>query len=201
LDWFEIDKDHVVFYFADVSGHGPPSSFLTVFLKNLIDRTRDEYTDGRSQLILNPAKVLFYVNGEILKQHFEKHVTLFYGIIDKRERSLSYTNGGQYPFPVFSSAAGDVFTLDEGAHPPGLFGFADYFNNTITLPEEFTLTIASDGLLELMDGKNIFDRETAFIELCRKGEISDSTLCKRLDLYKKGALPDDVTLLIITKDS
>ena len=33
LDYFKLDNDRVLFYFADVSGHGASSAFVTVLLK------------------------------------------------------------------------------------------------------------------------------------------------------------------------
>jgi len=200
LDWFEIDEEHIGFYFADVSGHGLPSSFLTVFLKNLIDKAFDNYQSGNNRLILNPSEILLYVNGEFLRQQFDKHLTLFYGLINKKTNTLICSGGGQYPFPVLASAENDVQTIGENAYPLGLFSFAEYKNHEYSLPERFILTIASDGFLELMEGKDLLEREAAFIQLCREGEISDLTLRKRLDLRRKEALPDDVTLLIIAKE-
>jgi serine phosphatase RsbU (regulator of sigma subunit) len=200
LDCFEIDEGHIGFYFADVSGHGLPSSFLTVFLKNLIDRTRDNYKSGNNRIILNPSELLLHVNEEFLRQQFDKHLTLFYGLIDKGTNTLLCASGGQYPFPVLTSAENDVRAIGESAYPLGLFSFAEYKNLSYPLPERFSLTIASDGLLEIMEGKDLLEREAAFMQFCREGEISDLALRKRLDLFKREALPDDVTLLIITKE-
>jgi len=200
LDWFEIDEGHIGFYLADVSGHGLSSSFLTVLLKSLIDKTLEGYTSGNDRLILNPAGVLLHVNGEILRQRFDKHLTLVYGVIDTKANTLLYTSGGQFPFPVLVSGENDIRSIGEDAYPLGLFAFADYQNQSCALPERFSLIIASDGLLELMDGENLIERENNFAELCREGEISDRTLRKRLDLRVGEALTDDVTLLIITKE-
>ena len=200
LDWFEIDEEHIGFYFADVSGHGLPSSFLTVFLKNLIDKTLDNYQSGNNRLILDPAETLHHINKEFLRQQFDKHLTLFYGIMNTTTNTLLSASGGQYPFPVLTSDENDVCVIGESAYPLGLFNFASYKNQIYSLPERFTLTIASDGFLELMEGRNLLEREAAFMQLCREGEISDLFLRKRLDLGWRETLPDDVTLLIITKE-
>jgi len=40
VDYFPITGDKVVFYIADVSGHGASSAFITVLLKNLSNRLR-----------------------------------------------------------------------------------------------------------------------------------------------------------------
>ncbi|MDR2734426.1 MAG: SpoIIE family protein phosphatase [Spirochaetota bacterium] len=199
VDWFEIDADHVGFYFADVSGHGLPSSFLTVFLKTLVSNTLEGYTNGNNSRILDPAQLLLYVNGEIMRQHFDKHLTLYYGLLTKSSNTLLCSSGGQYPFPVLISGGQQIPLSSEGAYPLGLFGFADYRNQSYNLPERFALTIASDGFLELMDGEDVLQKEADFIDLCRSGKMSEEDLLRRLKAHGAEMLPDDVTLLNITK--
>ena len=48
LDYFELDDDRLVFYIADVSGHGASSAFVTVLLKNLTYRLKRNYKRGSS---------------------------------------------------------------------------------------------------------------------------------------------------------
>jgi len=199
VDWFEIDADHVGFYFADVSGHGLPSSFLTVFLKTIITNTLESYTNGNSSRILNPAEVLLYVNGEVMRHQFNKHLTLYYGVLTKSSNTLLCSNGGQYPFPVLVSDEQQIHLSPVGDYPLGLFGFADYKNQSYNLPERFTLSVASDGFLELLDGESLLQKEAVLAEICRKGETAEQDLLRRLNSRWAEALPDDITLLTITK--
>src|SRR5690606_40550624 len=46
LDYFQIDERNVVFYLADVSGHGASSAFVTVLLKNLTNRLQRNLRRG-----------------------------------------------------------------------------------------------------------------------------------------------------------
>jgi DNA-binding response OmpR family regulator len=54
VDYFPISTDKVVFYVADVSGHGASSAFITVLLKNLSNRLRRNLKRQSSDDLLTP---------------------------------------------------------------------------------------------------------------------------------------------------
>ncbi len=201
LDHFEIDSDHIGLYMADVSGHGLPSAFVTVFLKSLIDQALEKYRSGNSRIITNPAQLLLHLNGEILRQQIDKHLTIFYGVLERSTNRLTWANGGQFPFPVLSTPSGTRF-LEKDSHPVGLFGFADYTNVIFELPEVFSLTIASDGILEIINAASLKDKEQALLRAANRssGEISPEAILRRLDYDAGRALPDDITILVLTRE-
>lgn len=201
LDHFEIDSDHIGLYMADVSGHGLPSAFVTVFLKSLIDQALEKYRSGNSRIITNPAQLLLHLNGEILRQQIDKHLTIFYGVLERSTNRLTWANGGQFPFPVLSTPSGTRF-LEKDSHPVGLFGFADYTNVIFELPEVFSLTIASDGILEIINAASLKDKEQALLRAANRssGEISPEAILRRLDYDTGRALPDDITILVLTRE-
>lgn len=201
LDHFEIDSDHIGLYMADVSGHGLPSAFVTVFLKSLIDQALEKYRSGNSRIITNPAQLLLHLNGEILRQQIDKHLTIFYGVLERSTNRLTWANGGQFPFPVLSTPSGTRF-LEKDSHPVGLFGFADYTNVIFELPEVFSLTIASDGILEIINAPSLKDKEQVLLRAANRssGEISPEAILRRLDYDTGRALPDDITILVLTRE-
>ncbi|HOG63962.1 MAG TPA: SpoIIE family protein phosphatase [Spirochaetota bacterium] len=201
LDYFEIDADHTGLYMADVSGHGLPSAFVTVFLKSLIDQALEKYRSGSSRIITNPARLLLHLNGEILRQHIDKHLTIFYGVLERSTNRLTWANGGQFPFPVLSTPSGTSF-IEQNSHPVGLFGFADYTNVIFELPEVFSLTLASDGILEIINENNLGEKERKLLQAAdrTKGEISPVSILRRLDFDEGRALPDDITILVLTRE-
>lgn len=201
LDYFEIDSDHIGLYMADVSGHGLPSAFVTVLLKNLIDQALENYQNGHDRIITNPAQLLLYLNGEILRQHIDKHLTVFYGVLERSTNRLTWSNGGQFPFPILSQAEETGF-LEKNSHPVGLFGFSDYTNITFALPKVFTLTIASDGILEIIEAPSLQEKEQTLLWAANRanGEISPKTILERLDYNPGSTLPDDITILVLAKE-
>src|SRR5690554_5125938 len=64
LDYFLLPDKRLVFYLADVSGHGASSAFVTVLLKNLTYRLRRNLKRGSSDDLLYPDLVLERINSE-----------------------------------------------------------------------------------------------------------------------------------------
>ena len=84
----------------------------------------------------------------------------------------------------------------------GLFGFADYTNVIFELPEVFSLTIASDGILEIINAPSLKDKEQVLLRAANRssGEISPEAILRRLDYDTGRALPDDITILVLTRE-
>jgi sigma-B regulation protein RsbU (phosphoserine phosphatase) len=110
LDFFNLDDQRCLFYFADVSGHGASSAFVTVLLKNLTMRLKRNFKRGSSDDISRPDRFLKRVNTELLATDLGKHVTIFAGVIDRQSRILTYAVGGHFPLPVIR-AGGKVSAL------------------------------------------------------------------------------------------
>ncbi|OOV80202.1 hypothetical protein BTA35_0217140, partial [Oceanospirillum linum] len=64
VDYLPIDTDRVLFYLADVSGHGASSAFITILLRVFIRRYVTRRLE-RGQLI-STAQILTEVNQELL---------------------------------------------------------------------------------------------------------------------------------------
>ncbi len=89
LDYFQIDERTVVFYLADVSGHGASSAFVTVLLKNLTNRLQRNLRRGSSDDLFYPVRILERVNMELLETGLGKHLTMFAGVLDTSTRQLT----------------------------------------------------------------------------------------------------------------
>ena len=76
VDYFTVGDHHVVFFIADVSGHGASSAFVTVLLKNLFARKRSDYAHKGDEIVLSPSAMLETANRELLDTGIGKHVTL-----------------------------------------------------------------------------------------------------------------------------
>ena len=55
-DYFKVGKSKVVFFLADVSGHGSSSAFATVLLKNLFARKRSDYLRRDDKTVIQPYR-------------------------------------------------------------------------------------------------------------------------------------------------
>ncbi|MFC3283427.1 PP2C family protein-serine/threonine phosphatase [Litchfieldella rifensis] len=183
LDFQRFDDDYSVFYFADVSGHGASSAFVTVLLKYLCNRWLSEW-DGKDPERL-PSRWLSELNRELLDTGIGKHATLFVGVIDHEERRLHYSLGAQLPMPLLV-ANGEARVLEGEGMPVGLFPGVEYPSLSCALPQNFRLWLCSDGVLECLPGDTL---DIRLKELERLVRASDSVTALRGKLAL-GDVPD-----------
>lgn len=184
LDFQRYDDRYLLFYFADVSGHGASSAFVTVLLKYLANRWLTEW-DGQAPEALAP-RWLGELNRELLDTGIGKHATLFVGVIDLERRYLHYSLGAQLPMPLLV-AEGEVHSLPGEGMPVGLFPDVGYPSLGCPLPENFRLWLCSDGILECLPGETLDMRLRELERRVRASETLDD-LRGSLEL---GDLPDD----------
>ncbi len=198
VDYFNIDESHIGFYIADVSGHGAASAFVTVMLTTLVREFRAEYWMEGDESILSPEKVLERLNREFCGQRFNKHLTIFYGVIDREDNRLLCCSGGQYPYPILRNGGEARFLPIQGV-PIGLFNYAEFQRRTVELPERFELVLVSDGVLEIIAERSLLDKRAALLARVMDNSLTMDKLTAGLGLEEKGPLPDDVTFLLIAK--
>mgnify|MGYP001441395126 FL=1 len=155
LDYQRFDARFSVFYFADVSGHGASSAFVTVLLKYLCNRWLGEW-DGTNPESL-AAGWLAGLNRELLDTGIGKHMAMFVGVIDHQTRQLHYSLGAQLPMPLLVSE-GSVAPLEGEGMPVGLFPKVEYPTLSCALPQNFRLWLCSDGVLEYLSGRTLDGR-------------------------------------------
>lgn len=198
VDYFPIDANFLGFYMADVSGHGVSSAFVTVLLRSYMDRYLEAYLQGKDDIVLEPSRLLKRLNQDIFRGRLDKYLTMFYGVIDHAENRLLFGNGGQFPFPILYDGATPRF-LESKSLPVGLFDFAEYRSDTVTLPDNFVMTLFSDGILETLSQPNLREKQQYLLSLAGDMNTDLQTLVRQLGLDHPVSLPDDITLLIIKR--
>lgn len=198
VDYFAIDGEHLGFYIADVSGHGVSSAFVTVMLKSYMSRYRELYRQNRDKGILNPAETLSRLNREIFGCRMDKYLTMFYGVIHWPNNQLRYSSGGQFPFPILFDGEQASY-LGKKSLPVGLFDFASYQVESLDLPRWFAMVLISDGILETLPQTTLRDKQAFLLDRIQNTELDIENLIQVLGLDCAGPLPDDVTLLLVTR--
>ncbi|WP_271408062.1 two-component system response regulator RssB [Pseudomonas sp. Q1-7] len=199
VDYFRVDERRVAFYLADVSGHGASSAFVTVLLKFMT--TRLLYESRRSGTLpeFKPSEVLGHINRGLINTKLGKHVTMLGGVIDEERGQLTYSIGGHLPLPVLYSEGKASYLAGKGL-PVGLFEEASYDDRIIDLPSSFSLTLLSDGILDLLPGETLKDKEAALPEMvCEAGGSLDG-LRQVFGLASLGEMPDDIALLVLSRN-
>ena len=198
VDYFTVGDRHVVFFIADVSGHGASSAFLTVLMKNLFARKRSDFGHWLDQTILSPAAMLAQANRELLATEVGKHVTACVAALDIRTNTLLYSVAGHLPVPILWSAEGCRYL--KGDNPPvGLFEDAEYAEERIELPSRFALTLFSDGILETIAADGLLAKEQLLLKKLSAGYESMDGVVDTLELQSVQDAPDDIAVLLVSK--
>jgi len=199
VDYFPIDDRHVGFYMADVSGHGAASAFVTVMLRTLIIQYRDALWQSIDDTVLQPQRTLQRLNRDLCSQNLDKHLTLFYGVIDLEKNTLLYSNGGQFPYPLQYDGC-TVRTLECPGRPLGLFEDAEFRVWQHALPDECVLVLVSDGVLELMPGDTMLNRYSTLLAGTQGMDRVLDEMTAGLDVLADKHLPDDIAFLVISRN-
>lgn len=199
LDYFAIDDRYLGFYIADVSGHGSSSAFVTMMLKSFINQPLRQYRIYKQQTILDPATVLQNLNTEVLQANLGKYLTMFYAVVDREREVLRYSIGGHYPRPILLGDRGKPKIIEGNGFPIGLFDWAKYESQEINLPKRFTLSMFSDGLLEVLANPNDEDKEKWLLNMCRSHKVTIANIVEQLRSTCKKAPPDDITLFMLQR--
>lgn len=197
-DYFTLGEDHVIFFMADVSGHGSSSAFATVLLKNLFARKRSDLLRRDDDTIMSPVAMLQRANKELLDLGVGKFATMVVALLNMRENTLRYSIAGHLPLPVLVSSSGARYLEGEGS-AVGIMENAEFEEHKIKLPDSFMLALFSDGILEILPPKNLVEKESYFLDVFDKAAVSPEELVTRLGLDHVDTAPDDIAALFVNK--
>ncbi len=196
IDIFDIDKDHLGIYIADVSGHGVSSSLLTVFLRSVINKNT-----------LSPSEALteLYNEFNIIGFDTDLYITIFYSIIDLNNMTLTYSNAGHNICPiVFGNSRFDVLRKS-GIPISDWVDKPEYTNNCISLNKGDKIFYSSDGIIEVRNSsKEQFGEERLLDILLNDKSGPDSILnniftkaCNFAGIESLSQIYDDITMAIL----
>jgi sigma-B regulation protein RsbU (phosphoserine phosphatase) len=198
IDHIRLDDDRVLFYLADVSGHGASSAFLSVLLKNITNRLTREYLESDDNSVISPATVVAQINSELLDFDIDKHMTVFMGMLDLSSHLLTYCVGGHLPMPLLSQNDQVEYLPGLGSGlPVGLFDDAQYTDLTEQLEEDFKLLLSSDGIFEILPSDQLEDKEEQLRQVLQQCDSRLDGLVGSLEIDSLDSVPDDIALLSI----
>ena len=198
-DYFRVDEQRVAFYLADVSGHGASSAFVTVLLKFMTTRLLYEWRRNGVLPEFKPSDVLGHINRGLINCKLGKHVTMLGGVIDLQSGQLTYSIGGHLPLPVLFSE-GEARYLEGRGLPVGLFEEASYNDLVMQLPPSFSLSMMSDGILDLLPGDTLKEKEAALPRLVSEAGGTLDGLRQVFGLANLRDMPDDIALLVLSRN-
>jgi len=144
-----LDQDHFAIYLLDVAGHGVGAALLSVSALDVLRSQNITNTDFH-----NPAAVLEHLNKSFkMQEHNHKFFTIWYGVYNRKNRTLKYASGGHPPAILINGAnaeAASIHQLTTGGAMIGARENAEYINNSITIGDFNCLYVFSDGTFEII---------------------------------------------------
>ncbi|MDO9538653.1 MAG: SpoIIE family protein phosphatase [Methanocalculus sp.] len=198
-DFIPISEGRYGLVIADVSGKGVSAALFMALSRTLV---RASTADEPS-----PASAIIHANRMIFEDSkTSMFVTLFYAILDSRERTLTYVNAGHNP-PVFIRGDDASITLLK-AEGIALGVLEEIQLETVTVPlhEGDLLVLYTDGVTEAENSSNDLYGEERLEELMGRirGTTSAEIIASIIEDIRKfaGDAPqsDDITLLVMKAD-
>ena len=139
-DYWKISDKEIMFYLADVSGHGVTSSLLTSWMAAFHGRAK------------TPRELIKKLNGMLVQENIEKHITMIAGILNFETHQLRWSSAGHYPPAIIFEPNQAPRILNTSSFPLGLTEDLEVEEFECTLNRQSRFIICSDGALEPYDG-------------------------------------------------
>lgn len=198
LDIYRIDEDNIGLYIADVSGHGVLASMLTVFLRSTINKK-----------FLSPAKALNELFEEFNNIYPDQdlYITIFYAIINFKNKTLTYSNAGHNAPPILISHSTSSF---EVLRCPGIpisnwMEEPIYSDRTVSLSKNHRIFLYTDGVVELKNKDSEQFGEERLLNILLKEKSSPSETLNTIvteasnfaQLERVEDVLDDITMALL----
>ncbi len=199
-EFFELDEGRVGFAVGDATGKGVPAAFVMSATCALLGGVA-------TALGSSPGEVLARVNEAVLARiPANMFVTCFYGVLEPKSGSLSYTNAG-HNLPCCRHDERPAPTTDLSARgmPLGLMpGMIYEEKETVLVPGESVL-FYTDGLVEAHNAKGEMFGTPHLRSLLSKHPMGATDLCATLMAELRRFTgegweqEDDITLLTLQR--
>jgi sigma-B regulation protein RsbU (phosphoserine phosphatase) len=195
FDVIKLSEQKLGICIADVVGKGVPAA---LFMANVQATVRAYASESAS-----PAWLCERVNSVVCANiAAEKFVTLFYGILDAKRKTMQYTSAG-HPRPILKNAFGEVTRLENAGAVLGVFPDWKYEDSVVQLAPGDQLLLFTDGITEAAKSNGEQFGEEGLIRLIKTlaDEPSSKLNAKLLTDVKSfcdSHLEDDATLIVIT---
>lgn len=197
-DCFMLDRDHLFFVVADVSGKGLPAALFMAAVKSHMKSAALASDEHLSSMMRRAQEDIGRENPESL------FVTAFAGILDVRSGRLVYTNAGHEP-PFAGKPDGTLVRLERADGPPlGTLENFEYSQGERQLVAGEWLCILTDGVTDAANPEGKLFGVERVREALEKPALAawPGEVVKRLQAavaaFVSGAVPaDDLTLLAV----
>lgn len=201
-DFVQVDEDTLGVVVADVSGKGVPGSLVMTMIRTAL-RMEARGNKNASDVM---TKMNAFVTDDMKKGMF---VTMFYVILDSKNRTISYASAGHNPMILYRGEGREIYFLNPKGFPVGISLPDDsLFNRSIALEKlklkkDDMLLIYTDGVTEAMNERREQYGEERLVQLIKSnGHLSPSEFIDKLEedikTFTGGyAQNDDITVVAV----
>ena len=151
-DFIWVDPTTLGIAVGDVAGKGVPGSMVMAMIRTAMRLEAKKNKSPASVLL----KVHQHVNGDMKRGMF---ATMFYIVLDSRNRSISYASAGHNPMILYRRSTDEVYFLKPKGFPLGIdLPDESLFAKTLalqklSLQKDDLLVISTDGVTEAMNAQ------------------------------------------------
>ncbi len=201
FDVIELSDNRLGILVADVADKGVGSALYMALSRTLIRTYAEEYD-------ADPEVVFFAANNRLLKDaRANLFITIFYGVLDPNEGTLTYCNAGHNPpYLIRKSDQGAVASLTRTGIAMGIEANSTWSSQTVAIDPGDILLLYTDGIPDTQDQDGDFFNDETIIEIARKNsgqsahEIQSSIINEVQDFSNNAPQEDDITLMVLVRD-
>jgi phosphoserine phosphatase RsbU/P len=194
-DFIRVSETRLGIAIADVAGKGIPAALLMAgFRMSLLAEIRNEFA---LRAVMRKVNSLVF---ESTDRH--KFVTAFYGLLDFRNRVLTFSNAGHNP-PILLRADGTIVNLVDGGVALGVLAEAHYEERPIAIRPGDVLVLYTDGVSEAMSpheeqfGTRRIEQSIQRRAAQSSKEILQGLVADVLEFTGERGADDDLTLIVL----
>lgn len=150
FNYFQIDKNHIGFYIADVTGHGVPAAMLSVTISKILspEFCIQKNPDYPENIHLSSAAIVkelnhFFASSSKTVLYF----SIIFGITNTETYKTTICQAG-HPPPILIRKNGEMKTVGKGGLLVGAFDDIEFEEEIIQLDAGDRLCLYSDGVIE-----------------------------------------------------
>ncbi len=191
-----VRRDQLGIFIADVSGKGIPAA-LFMALSRIVVRVNAIWHQKAPADAIRDANRIISADSRT-----GMFVTLFYGVLEAQERSLTYVNAGHNP-PLICHGSGTFSELPATGMAIGALEDAEYSANTVKLEPEDVLVLYTDGVTEAENvvqelfGEERLRQTIAEVRTRSAAEILAAIMAAVHAFTGDTPQSDDITLMVI----
>lgn len=202
FDVIELSGNRLGILVADVADKGVGSALYMALSRTLLRTYAEEYD-------AEPEVVFFAANNRLLKDaRANLFVTIFYGILDPEQGTLTYCNAGHNPpYLIRNANHNAVDSLSLTGIAMGIEANATWTTNTVTIEPGDVLVLYTDGIPDTQDPDGDFFDDESIIDIAKENtgrsayEIQSSIINKVQEFSANVPQIDDITLMVLVRDN